>query len=155
MKTTNLNHGSKLQETLQEVLGGQAEPSNLAKQIMCINDDICYVWSFQDICILALRLSENETKCTKLIPTDTPIFDVENVSVSPNARWICLWGPRGASALEIPRRSGKNRDFIGAESDGSVVVHTVPIAERFFMCNLRVVLQQVIRILQIVLEHRD
>ena len=49
-----------------------------------------------------------------------------------------------ATAMEVPRRSGKNRSFVGVEADGSsVVVHSVPIAERYFMCHPRAVLQQV------------
>ena len=46
--------------------------------------------------------------------------------------------------MEVPRRSGKNRKFVGLESDGtSVVVHSLPIAERYFMCHSKAVLQQV------------
>ena len=46
--------------------------------------------------------------------------------------------------MEVPRRSGKNRKFVGIESDGtSVVVHSLPIAERYFMCHSKAVLQQV------------
>ena len=49
-----------------------------------------------------------------------------------------------ATAMEVPRRSGKNRKFVGLESDGtSVVVHSLPIAERYFMCHSKAVLQQV------------
>merc|ERR1719225_253454 len=45
--------------------------------------------------------------------------------------------------MEVPRRAGKNRNFVGVEADGSsVVVHSVPIAERYFMCHPRAVLQQ-------------
>ena len=32
-------------------------------------------------------------------------------------------------------------NFVGAEKD-EVVVHTVPIAERFFMCNHKIILQE-------------
>jgi nuclear pore complex protein Nup88 len=118
----------------------------MAKQIMCISDDLCFIWSFKDNCVFVLRLDDNstdDTKCIKLIPTDTPLFDVDKIIISGTGRWICVWGTRGATAMEVPRRSGKNRKFIGVEADGSsVVVHSVPIAERYFMCHPRAVLQQ-------------
>ena len=79
----------------------------------------------------------------KIIPTDTPLFDVEHVSVSNTGRWICLWGSRGVTAMEVPRRGGKQRQFIGIDADGNVVTHTVPIAERFFLSNSKIVVQQV------------
>ena len=72
--------------------------NSTAKQIMCINDDLCFIWSFKDNCVIVLRLDDDdgsETTCIKLIPTDTPLFDVEKITVSNTGRWICVWGSRG------------------------------------------------------------
>ena len=132
-----------LKSIIESLSGGQDE-AQTTKQLMCIRDDLCFIWRFKDSCILAVTLDDSESKCsTKMIPTDPPLFDVEKVTVSCTGRWLCLWGNRGATAVEIPRRSGKKRTFVGIDNDGSIHVHSVPIAERFFMCNLKIVLQQV------------
>lgn len=133
-------------EALQKALVGlgdyYAEDKNeRTKQIICIRDDLCFIWSHKES--LLLVVSADDSTVTKVIPTDTPLFDVEKITLSCSGRWICLWGSRGATAMEIPRRSGKSRKFIGVESDGSVVAHSMPIAERFFMCNPKIMLQQV------------
>ena len=90
---------SKLHETVQNLMQGNEELSNtMAKQIMCISDDLCFIWSFKDNCVFVLRLDDNstdDTKCIKLIPTDTPLFDVDKIIISGTGRWICVWGTRG------------------------------------------------------------
>jgi nuclear pore complex protein Nup88 len=120
------------------------------KQIICIRDDICFVWNHKDGHILALPINKSSpgsssrssaAQVTKFVPTDTPLFDVERITVSTSGRWLGLWGSRGATALELPRRSGKNRQFVGISGD-NVTCHSIPIAERFFMCNPRIILQQ-------------
>ena len=132
---------------LQEVVKGlevDCEKSSLTKNLMCISDDLCFIWSHKESHLIAVRLDGlADQSPIKIVPTDTPLFDIEHVLVSGTGRWVCLWGARGATALEIPRRTGKQRQFVGAAQDGSVVAHTVPIAERFFLCNSKIVLQQV------------
>lgn len=90
-----------LASILEEVLGPQMaeKTTQNAKQLMAIKDDLCYVWSFNDNCILAVKMSENSHKCTKLIPTETPLFDVQKLIISQTGRWICVWGSKGASVL--------------------------------------------------------
>ena len=90
---------TKLHETVQKLMQGNEESSStMAKQIMCISDDLCFIWSFKDNCVFVLRLDDNSTddkKCIKLIPTDTPLFDVDKIIISGTGRWICVWGSRG------------------------------------------------------------
>ena len=138
----------KLQEVVKS-LEVDYEKSQLTKNLMCMSDDLCLIWSHKDSQLVVIRqdvpvgnVPDAHTHA-KIIPTDTPLFDVENVSVSGTGRWVCLWGSRGATVMEIPRRAGKQRQFIGIDADGNVVTHTVPIAERFFLSNSKVVLQQV------------
>ena len=90
---------SKLFETVQNLnrkseTGNEEAESTTAKQIMCISDDLCFIWSFKDNCVLVLRLDDDK-KCVKLIPTDTPLFDVDKITISGTGRWICVWGSRG------------------------------------------------------------
>lgn len=114
----------------------------------CIFQDLCFVWNAKESHILAISFEKtHDSTVTKIIPTDTPLFDVEKVTLSCTGRWICLWGSRGATSLEIPRRSGKQRKFVGLDSKTqSIMAHTLPIAERFFMCNPKIMLQQVLLI---------
>ena len=119
------------------------EEASVARQLMAIQDDLCFIWSTKESCVLAIHLDRGSDQCTRLIPTGTPLFDVEKLSVSKTGRWLSLWGSRGATALELPRRTGKMKTFVGVESDGSVVVHSVAIAERFFLSNPRIILQEV------------
>ena len=134
----------KLQKAIEGLIGEGELETQLTKQLMCIRDELCFIWSSKDNCILAVIMDDSEESCcTKLVPTDPPIFDVEKVAISQTGRWLCLWGSRGATAVEIPRRSGKTRKFIGTQTDGSIVVHSVAIGERFFLSNLKIVLQQV------------
>ena len=89
---------TKLQETVDKLMGNDGNDADLtAKQMMCISDDLCFIWSFKENCVLVLRLDNDstETKCIKLVPTDTPLFDVEKIIVSGTGRWICVWGSRG------------------------------------------------------------
>ena len=76
---------------------------------------------------------------TKQCPNTFYDHDYKRISF----QWV-FFSFHSATAMEVPRRSGKNRNFVGVEPDGSsVVVHSVPIAERYFMCHPRAVLQQV------------
>ena len=133
---------NKLQEVVKS-LEVDYEKSQLTKNLMCMSDDLCLIWSHKDSQLVVVGQDTQVGHEAKIIPTDTPLFDVEHVSVNSTGRWICLWGSRGATALEIPRRAGKQRQFIGIDADGNVVTHTVPIAERFFLSNSKIVLQQV------------
>ena len=144
--TTNFFE-EKLNESLKDFAGPTLDDesdTNLAKQIFCIRDDLCFVWNAKNSHLLAISIEKTqESTVTTIIPTDTPLFEVEKVTLSCTGRWICLWGNRGATALEIPRRSGKLRKFVGLDKNGTVMAHTLPIAERFFMCNPKIMLQQV------------
>ena len=135
---------NKLQEVVKS-LEVDYEKSQLTKNLMCMSDDLCLIWSHKDSQLVVVRQDTQvgQVQEAKIIPTDTPLFDVEHVVVNSTGRWICLWGSRGATAMEIPRRAGKQRQFIGIDADGNVVTHTVPIAERFFLSNSKIVLQQV------------
>ena len=135
----------KLHESLKKLVGPPTDESeNLAKQIFCIRDDLCFLWNAKQSHLLVISIEKTqESTVTTIIPTDTPLFEVEKVTLSCTGRWICLWGNRGATALEIPRRSGKLRKFVGLDKNGTVMAHTLPIAERFFMCNPKIMLQQV------------
>ena len=92
---------TKLQETVDKLMGNDGNNDLMAKQMMCISDDLCFIWSFKENCVLVLRLNNDnivggtESKCIKLVPTDTPLFDVEKINVSGTGRWICVSGSRG------------------------------------------------------------
>ena len=135
----------KLNEALRSIKGPNNENDGIAKQIFCVRDDLAFLWSSKDSHIIAISIEKTqESTVTKIVPTDTPLFDVEKVTLSCTGRWLCLWGSRGATALEIPRRSGKQRQFVGLDKNGNVMAHTLSIAERFFMCNPKIILQQVV-----------
>ncbi len=129
------------------------DENSIAKQIFQIRDDLCFTWNHKDSVVVAIHLDRPGVKVqqkvssqpiiTKLVPTDTPLFNVERLTVSPTGRWICLWGSRGATVLAVPSRSGKQARFIGSsDQDGSVTCHSIPIAERFFLSNAKVAIQQ-------------
>jgi len=89
-------------------------------QLVQARDDHVFVWNRADQNILAINTSPSETeKCPvqTLNLTDCPLFDVEGLVVSRTAKWVCLYGNKGVTAVEVPRRSGSRGRIGGGEQE--------------------------------------
>ncbi|XP_069741114.1 nucleoporin 88 isoform X2 [Narcine bancroftii] len=65
-----------------------------------------------------------------LLCINPPLFEVNEVLLSPTQRHVLLIGTKGMMVLELPQRWGKRSEFEGGKSE--INCRTVPIAERFF-----------------------
>lgn len=61
--------------------------------------------------------------------------------VSPSGRWLALYGPRGVTCVDLPRRSGRHGRFSGGQSE--VTCRSTGVAERFFLCQAKIMIQEV------------
>lgn len=59
--------------------------------------------------------------------------------LSPARRHVALIGTKGLSAVELPKRWGKNSEFEGGKA--TVNCSTIPIAERFFTSSTSLTLK--------------
>jgi nuclear pore complex protein Nup88 len=106
-----------------------------------------FVWSRRESNLLAVCLNKdlggggNGTRTQTFDLTDTPVFEIDHLLSSPTGRWICLYGSRGVSCVELPRRSGKFGRFGGGAE--RVTVRSFSLAERFFLCQTRLFVNQV------------
>ena len=119
-----------------------------SKRIIASKDDHVFIWNHADSSILAVYLNKevNETNlCEGRIQTfqitDTPTFDVDTVLPSPTGRWLCLWGRRGVTCVELPRRAGKSGRY--ANGQRTVMCRSFSVAERFFVLQAKISVLQV------------
>ncbi|XP_048822481.1 nuclear pore complex protein Nup88 [Lagopus muta] len=74
-----------------------------------------------------------------LLCINPPLFEVYQTLLSPARHHVALIGTKGLSAVELPKRWGKNSEFEG----GKAVVNcsTIPVAERFFTSSTSLTLK--------------
>ena len=76
-------------------------------QLIQARDDHVFVWNRAEQCLLAVNTSPSESeKCPvqTLGLTDCPLFDVEALAVSRTAKWVCLYGKKGVTVVEVRKK---------------------------------------------------
>ncbi|XP_071447862.1 nuclear pore complex protein Nup88 [Hetaerina americana] len=114
------------------------------KNIIDCNEDILYAWNQQDNCLIAKNLRSTdpeEPSYQRLLLTDPPVFDVNRITVNATGSRVALAGPRGVTALQLPRRWGPGANFHGGKECISCRSHSLD--ERYFLCSPHVLVQQV------------
>ncbi|XP_067866151.1 nucleoporin 88 isoform X2 [Heterodontus francisci] len=91
----------------------------------------------QQVCqhLLSLKQLTFQT----LLCINAPLFEVNEVLLSPTQHHVLLIGTKGMMVLELPQRWGKRSEFEGGKDKINCL--TVPIAERFFTSSTSLTLR--------------
>lgn len=119
------------------------EESVTRSLIFCLGGDF-FVWDKTDRIFYTTNLrqlnSEESGSYQKLLCINPPLFEVQQVLLSPSQLHVALIGQRGISVLELPQRWGKRSEFEGGKRE--INCKTIPVAERFFTSSPSVILRQ-------------
>lgn len=124
------NH--KIFKDLQD--GFSENSSGKLRNLIELRDDVLYVWSPNENCLLCLNLKlmeENgdETPYQKLHLMSPPSFTVERIMSSSCGSRICVWGSRGVTIAELPSRWGRSGFFDSGNQ--TVLCKSYALDERF------------------------
>ncbi|XP_059828897.1 nucleoporin 88 [Hypanus sabinus] len=100
--------------------------------IFCLDSDI-FFWDGAKSLFYTTNLKNLNSGVVSyqtLLCINPPLFEVNEVLLSPTQHHVLLIGTKGMMVLELPQRWGKRSEFEGGKS--SINCLTVPIAERFF-----------------------
>ncbi|XP_042342619.1 nucleoporin 88-like [Plectropomus leopardus] len=117
----------------------------IAKNLtFCLGGDL-FVWDdtdrvFYTTNLRQLNTDESSGKYQTLLCINPPLFELNQVLLSPTQHHVALIGQRGVSVLELPQRWGKRSEFEGGRSE--INCRTIPVAERFFTSSPSVSLRQ-------------
>ncbi|XP_059053230.1 nucleoporin 88 [Achroia grisella] len=117
-----------IKDSLKEI------PSGKLCNLLLLRDDVLYVWSATENCILCLNLKQleergDETQYQKLHLLSPPAFSVERIISSDCGSRLCVWGSRGVTVLELPSRWGRAGLFESGSQTVLCKSHTLD--ERF------------------------
>lgn len=90
----------------------EAAPSQFKKtqNILTVKDDILYMWSFQDNCVLTLNIKATRSRKASeafyqtLLPTAPPIFTPEWLIVNESNTLLVVAGLSGVLVFQLPER---------------------------------------------------
>ena len=71
------------------------------KSVLDVYDDYIFFWNEFDSSVVAISQRDNEFEQLRFIPTDTPFFQVERLSISHSGKWICISGKKGMYILNL------------------------------------------------------
>ncbi|XP_028662987.1 nucleoporin 88 [Erpetoichthys calabaricus] len=136
---------NKLRQNADKEPSGNA--SRLAKNLMfCLDGDL-FVWDSIDCVFYTTnlrQLNNAESLASEEFQTilciNPPLFDVQEVLLSPTQYHVALIGEKGVSVLELPQRWGKRSQFEGGRE--KINCRTIPVAERFFTSSQCLKLRQ-------------
>lgn len=116
MKERDLLNDSILSSVRENLGPSHSLPSpDSSLQLLQARDDHVFVWNRAEQCLLAVNSESEKVPIQKLSLTDCPLFDVEALTVSRTGKWLCLYGKKGVTVVEIPRRSGPRGRIGGGE----------------------------------------
>ncbi|KAG2459462.1 NUP88 protein, partial [Polypterus senegalus] len=109
---------NKLRQNADKEPSGNA--SRLAKNLMfCLDGDL-FVWDSIDCVFYTTNLRQLNNaeslaseECQTILCINPPLFDVQEVLLSPTQYHVALIGEKGVSVLELPQRWGKRSQFEG------------------------------------------
>ena len=84
---TNLSKGSVLSHPLSSEYH--------SKSLLDSYNDYVFLWNEYDSSVVAVSQRDHEFEKVHLVPTDTPFFQVNQLSVSPSGKWIIISGKKG------------------------------------------------------------
>ncbi|XP_075984007.1 nuclear pore complex protein Nup88 [Anticarsia gemmatalis] len=119
----------------KDLEGGFSENiSGKLRNLVELRDDVLYVWSPNENCLLCLNLkhleeSGDETPYQKLHFLSPPAFTVERIMASTCGSRICVWGSRGVTVAELPSRWGRGGFFDSGNQ--TVLCKSYSLDERF------------------------
>ncbi|XP_055513797.1 nucleoporin 88 [Leucoraja erinacea] len=118
---------------LGELRKGDRRVNEPAKNLLfCLDSDI-FFWDGTKSVFYTTNLKHLNTGMVPyqtLLCINPPLFEVNEVLLSPTRHHVLLIGNKGMMVLELPQRWGKRSEFEGGKSEINCL--TVPIAERFF-----------------------
>ena len=90
----------KLKETVSRLGGGNVAIHFLnigqqSRSVLDVYNDYIFVWNDFDSSVVAISLRDHEYEKVHLVPTDTPFFQVDQLSISPSGKWIGISGIKG------------------------------------------------------------
>ncbi|OCT95176.1 hypothetical protein XELAEV_18012860mg [Xenopus laevis] len=136
-------------EELREQGERRASKDKQLRNLLCVLDGDLLVWDAEECAFHTVTLRSLSVESTgsssgeqKLLCTNPPLFDVNEVLLSPTQHHVALVGSKGVMVLEIPKRWGKKSEFEGGEK--TVNCRTIPIAERIFTSSTSLLLKQAI-----------
>ena len=114
----------KFKQSLKELrCSSQIEDhEKLTKGITDSDNSFCYVWDAKNCNVMAAKLDGSET--VRIVPTDTPLFNVTGLKVCPTGKWLLLSGSKGVVALNLPQKI--------TSGDGEIICRVLPIGDRFY-----------------------
>ena len=83
---TNLSKGSVLSHPLSSEYH--------SKSLLDSYNDYDFLWNEYDSSVVAVSQRDHEFEKVHLVPTDTPFFQVNQLSVSPSGKWIIISGKK-------------------------------------------------------------
>lgn len=119
------------------VLKSLSEKLKTKEQTKCLGlitlkNDVLYIWNESEKCVVSIdeRLiikGKNDTEFVSLVPSPSPYFDVENVSVNTTSTVLCLYGSNGICVTKLPDRWLLKEKRVDVPSDY--------LAQRTFLCD--------------------
>ncbi|XP_026740198.1 nuclear pore complex protein Nup88 [Trichoplusia ni] len=109
-------------------------PSGKLRNLIELKDDVFYIWSPNENCLLCLNLKQleehgDETPYQKLHFLSPPSFTVERIMTSSCGSKVCVWGSRGVTIAELPSRWGRAGLFDSGSK--TVLCKSYSLDERF------------------------
>uniref|UniRef100_A0A6I8PV04 Nucleoporin 88kDa n=1 Tax=Xenopus tropicalis TaxID=8364 RepID=A0A6I8PV04_XENTR len=108
-------------EELREEGERRTRKDKQLRNLLCVLDGDLLVWDSEECAFLTVRLRSLSVESTgssgeqKLLCTNPPLFEVNEVLLSPTQHHVALVGSKGVMVLEIPKRWGKKSEFEGGE----------------------------------------
>ncbi|KAL0867495.1 hypothetical protein ABMA27_008279 [Loxostege sticticalis] len=114
--------------------GLSENPSGKLRNLIELRDDVLYVWSPVENCVLCLNIKYleehgDDTPYQKLHLLSPPAFTVERIMTSNCGSRLCVWGSRGVTVAELPSRWGRGGLF--DSGNDTVLCKSATLDERF------------------------
>ncbi|XP_067864020.1 nucleoporin 88 [Heptranchias perlo] len=127
---------------LNQLRKGDRRYDEPAKNLtFCLDGDI-FFWDGAESVFYTTNLKNLNSGINSyqtLLCINPPLFEVNEVLLSPTQHHVLLIGTKGMMVLELPQRWGKRSEFEGGKA--TINCLTVPIAERFFTSSTSLTLR--------------
>eukprot|EP00088_Acartia_fossae_P058860 TRINITY_DN6934_c0_g1_i4.p1 TRINITY_DN6934_c0_g1~~TRINITY_DN6934_c0_g1_i4.p1 ORF type:complete len:648 (-),score=145.99 TRINITY_DN6934_c0_g1_i4:662-2605(-) len=122
-----------------ELLGNPVDHNEKYCQLMTSAEDHLFIWNERDQNVLAVNLSSRgEDRVQILNLTDCPLHSVTGLVSSSRGERLCAFGEDGVTAIEVPRRSGRDGRLAGGDTDilcRAVTVHRSRVGKSVQKCS--------------------
>ena len=90
-----------IQKLNPEVTSSTSDTIPAQASILQIYDEYAFLWNTYDSSVFVVSQREHEFEQLRLVPTDTPLFQVNRLLISPSGKWICVSGEKGEDSLQL------------------------------------------------------